>query len=103
MKLTDALAKFPETLPGGWRKALALEAGREYFQALAAFVQKERRSETVYPAPENVFRALELVDLPDVRVVILGQDPYPGENQAIGLSFAVPNEMWPKPPSLMGM
>lgn len=54
----------------------------------------------VFPEEKSMFRALERVSPENVRVVILGQDPYHGENQAIGLSFAVPNDLKPKPPSL---
>ena len=57
----------------------------------------------VYPARENILRAIQSLDLPDVKVVILGQDPYHGEGQAIGLSFAVPNSLRLKPPSLQNI
>jgi uracil-DNA glycosylase len=58
--------------------------------------------ETVYPPPTKVFRALEILPPERVRVVIMGQDPYPGHGQATGLSFAVPDGV-PSPPSLVNI
>lgn len=100
----SAWMSFPEDLPSGWRQQLASEKEKEYFGALVSFLNQEARSgATVFPAPENVLRALRCLDLADVRVVILGQDPYHGPGQATGLSFAVPNEVTPKPPSLLNI
>lgn len=96
--------KFLENLPRGWRERLKAEEGKEYFRSLMAFLQGEQKSNVpIFPVRENIFKALELVDLPDVSVVILGQDPYHGSGQAIGLSFAVPNSHFPKPPSLQNI
>lgn len=93
--------RFPENLPAHWRAQLAEEIEKSYFQQLVQFLKREYRSKSpIYPARENVLKALQLVDLPDVKVCILGQDPYHGDQQAIGLSFAVPNSLQPKPPSL---
>ncbi len=98
---TNSLRKrFPENLPSGWQKLLQNEANEPYFQKLTDFLRTEYKSKEVYPAQENVMAALQSVDFDEVRVVILGQDPYHGEGQAIGLSFAVPNRLKPKPPSL---
>ena len=98
------MSRFPENLPPGWRERLAPEGDKDYFKNLIAFLQTEHQSgQTVYPRPDNVVRALQSVDYSDVRVVILGQDPYHGAGQAIGLSFAVPNEVKPKPPSLVNI
>lgn len=76
-------------LPDDWRAVLdpALDASR--WSQLAAFVDSERRAGPVYPADRDVFRAFELTPYADVRVVILGQDPYHGEGQAHGLAFSV--------------
>ena len=96
--------RFPENLPPAWRERLAPEAEKEYFKRLTRFLVEEYRSGAkIFPARENILRAIQSVDLPDVRVVILGQDPYHGAGQAIGLSFAVPNELRPKPPSLQNI
>jgi uracil-DNA glycosylase len=94
-------ARFPDNLPPGWKERLAAEKDKDYFKALTSFLSDEyKKGAKVYPARENVLRALREVDFDDVKVVILGQDPYHGAGQAIGLSFAVPNELMPKPPSL---
>jgi uracil-DNA glycosylase len=92
--------RFPKNLPTEWQKLLQAEASEPYFQNLKEFLQTEYQSKEVYPAQENIMAALQAVDFDQVRVVILGQDPYHGEGQAIGLSFAVPNCLRPKPPSL---
>lgn len=82
-----------------WKKALEEEFGKEYFKTLTDFVKEEYANKKVYPAPKNIFRAFELTPFDDVKVVILGQDPYHGAHQAIGLSFAV-EENTTLPPSL---
>jgi uracil-DNA glycosylase len=92
---------FPHNLPPGWRARLEAEVDTQYFKALVNFLKAEHRSgRTVFPARQHTMRALQSLDYDDVRLVILGQDPYHGPGQAIGLSFAVPNELQPKPPSL---
>jgi len=82
-----------------WKKKLSEEFGKEYFKELTSFVKKEYKSGPVYPHPKNIFRAFELTPFDEVKVVILGQDPYHGPRQAIGLSFAV-EEGVTVPPSL---
>jgi uracil-DNA glycosylase len=85
-----------------WKKKLEEEFGKDYFAELAAFVRGEYESGTVYPHPKNVFKAFALTPFDKVKVVILGQDPYHGQGQAIGLSFAV-NEGVRNPPSLQNI
>ncbi len=98
------MASFPENLPRGWKSRLQGEAKKEYFKALTRFLSEERKKGArIFPEKENILRAIQSLDLDDVRVVILGQDPYHGEGQAIGLSFAVPNSLFPKPPSLQNI
>lgn len=82
-----------------WKKALADEFDKPYFKELSMFVRKEYESATVYPAPEDIFRAFELTPFESVKVVILGQDPYHGPKQAHGLSFSVAEGVR-SPPSL---
>lgn len=82
-----------------WKKRLAAEFEKAYFKELAAFVKKECAREPVYPAPGNIFRAFDLCPFDQVKVVIIGQDPYHGPGQANGLCFAV-NEGVALPPSL---
>ncbi|MES2225317.1 MAG: uracil-DNA glycosylase [Patescibacteria group bacterium] len=86
-------------LEPSWKKALESEFGEKYFQELTNFVKQEYLEAKVYPKPANIFKAFELTPFDKVKVVILGQDPYHGPKQAIGLSFAVESDM-PLPPSL---
>lgn len=69
-------------------------------QALRDFVASERTAGPIYPAPDDVFRAFELTPFQSVRVVLLGQDPYPNPGQAMGLSFSVPRKVDRLPRSL---
>lgn len=87
------------SIEASWKEKLAGEFRKQYFKELDAFVTKEYAENTVYPKRENIFRAFELTPFEDVNVVILGQDPYHGPEQAIGLSFAV-EEGIALPPSL---
>lgn len=82
-----------------WKQALEEEFGKDYFKQLTDFVKEEYAKGKIYPAPKNIFRAFELTPFDDVKVVILGQDPYINSGQAIGLSFAV-SEGMRLPPSL---
>ncbi|AWN22634.1 uracil-DNA glycosylase [Deinococcus irradiatisoli] len=84
----DASTLVPD-LPASWQAALAGEMQQPYFHKLMQFVAAERASGAVYPAPENVFNALRLTPLDEVKVLILGQDPYHGAGQAQGLAFSV--------------
>ncbi|MBP7875961.1 uracil-DNA glycosylase [Candidatus Woesebacteria bacterium] len=86
-------------IESSWKKALADEFEKDYFRELVAFVRQEYLSKTIYPPPADVFRAFALCPFDQVRVVIVGQDPYHGAGQANGLSFAV-SEKTTIPPSL---
>lgn len=85
-----------------WRPVLADEFEKPYFQRLIAFVKGEYATATVYPAGSNIFHAFEATPFDKVKVVILGQDPYHGKNQAHGLSFSV-QEGQRTPPSLVNI
>ena len=85
-----------------WDKYLKEEYQKEYFQKLLEFVKEEYKHKTIYPKQNEVFNAFRYTDFKDVKVVILGQDPYHGPNQAEGLSFSVKNEVQ-KPPSLQNI
>lgn len=85
-----------------WKKHLKDQFEKPYFKELTEFIKKEYTKGGIYPAPKNIFRAFELTPFDDVKVVILGQDPYHGPKQAIGLSFAV-NEGVRNPPSLQNI
>lgn len=82
-----------------WDKLLAEEVNKEYFKELINYVNNEYKQKTIYPKKTEVFNAFKYTDYNNVKVVILGQDPYHGPNQAEGLSFSVSNEVL-KPPSL---
>lgn len=89
-------------LPADWHAALAHELRAPYFTALEAFVDAERASHpgAVFPADDQVFNALKLTPLANVRVFILGQDPYPTAGHAHGLAFSVQPHVKPLPASL---
>jgi uracil-DNA glycosylase len=96
--------RFPENLPPVWKEKLRSEVAEPYFAKLSAFLKSQYEAKKpIFPPRDRVLRALQSVDYPDVRVVLLGQDPYHGAGQAIGLSFAVPNDFFPKPPSLQNI
>ncbi|HEU5086366.1 MAG TPA: uracil-DNA glycosylase, partial [Roseiflexaceae bacterium] len=94
--------KLINAVPEGWRDVLAEEFEQPYVAELAAFVEEERRTYTVYPPKAEVFNALALTPYDQVRVVILGQDPYHGPNQAHGLAFSVRKGVR-LPPSLVNI
>ncbi|MDC0722690.1 uracil-DNA glycosylase [Nannocystis bainbridge] len=77
------------TLPGSWHGVLAEEMAKPYFKDLVDFVSHDRENNTVYPPEEDLFRAFELTPFEQVKVVVLGQDPYHDEGQAHGLCFSV--------------
>jgi uracil-DNA glycosylase len=79
----------PADLDSSWLKALAPEIRQPYWDELQRFVASERREHTVYPASEDVFNAFRYTPLDEVKVFLLGQDPYPGAGQAHGLCFSV--------------
>ena len=83
-----------------WAEVLEPVKNQNYFKQLLSFVESERESgKTIYPPKQQVFSALKLTEFNQVKVVILGQDPYHGPNQANGLCFSV-NPDQPLPPSL---
>lgn len=97
-------SRFPNNLPSVWREHLSQEGNEEYFKKLVQFLKTEYTGRSkIFPTQENVLRALQNLDYPKVRVVVLGQDPYHGVGQAIGKCFAVPNSLKPKPPSLLNI
>lgn len=85
-----------------WDILLQDEYQKEYFKKLLDFVKKEYQTKTIYPKQNEVFNAFRYTSFDNVKVVILGQDPYHGPNQAEGLSFSVSNEVL-KPPSLQNI
>lgn len=75
------------------------ELNKPYFQQLKSFIEQERLVKTIYPKKEDLFRAFDLTPMDSIKVVIIGQDPYHGKEQAHGLCFSV-NKGIPLPPSL---
>lgn len=82
-----------------WKKFLNEELEKDYFKSLSVFVKEEYLKTSIYPSPKNIFRAFDLVPVSEVKVVLIGQDPYHGKGQANGLCFAV-NSGIALPPSL---
>lgn len=85
-----------------WLKVLRNEFEKEFFLKLVEFVKKEYKEKKVYPPGNKIFSAFEYTPFDSVKVVILGQDPYHGPNQANGLSFSV-NKGVRNPPSLQNI
>ena len=83
-----------------WKQALQSEFDKPYFVGLVSFLHGEKAAgQTIYPPGGQIFRAFELTPVSQLKVVILGQDPYHGPGQAMGLSFSVPDGV-AAPPSL---
>ncbi len=82
-----------------WYELLKSDFESQSYKQLSKFLDNEYNTQTIYPKPENVFNALNLVKYKDVKVVVIGQDPYHGVNQAHGLSFSVEKDV-NIPPSL---
>lgn len=91
-----------ENLGSSWMKILSKEFKKPYFSELQSFVAEERKSRTVYPPAGDVFSWTMACSIDEIKVVILGQDPYHGPNQAHGLCFSVRVGVQP-PPSLVNI
>tara|TARA_B100001093_G_scaffold426297_1_gene420212 strand:- start:1464 stop:2141 length:678 start_codon:yes stop_codon:yes gene_type:complete len=78
-----------EYLSAEWKKILNPEFDKSYFKALQLFIEKERADQQIYPCQESMFSAFERTPPKQIKVVILGQDPYHNLHQANGLSFSV--------------
>ena len=88
-----------ELVGNNWDKVLDEEYHKEYFIKIVRFINKEYKKKEIFPPKSRILRALSLTDYDDVKVVILGQDPYHGVGEANGLAFAVSNGV-KLPPSL---
>jgi uracil-DNA glycosylase len=86
-----------------WLDAIGDEFQKPYYLDLRRFLIQEYRTRRIYPAADDIFNAFHLTPLRDVKVLLLGQDPYHNENQAIGSSFAVPSDQKEIPPSLVNI
>lgn len=85
-----------------WKEVLRSEFEKDYFKQLIEFVKTEYQSKKCYPKGSQIFSAFDRCHFEDVKVVIIGQDPYHGEGQANGLCFSV-NDGIPFPPSLINI
>ncbi|HYG19411.1 MAG TPA: uracil-DNA glycosylase [Ohtaekwangia sp.] len=85
-----------------WKNRLHAEFEKPYFSSLTDFVKNEYLTQTVYPPGKEIFRAFDACDFADVKVVIIGQDPYHGPGQANGLCFSVRDGIR-MPPSLLNI
>jgi uracil-DNA glycosylase len=91
------------SLRGDWLVALAEEIDKPYYENLCEFLQNEYAFNTVYPPMKDIFTAFNLTPLHEVKVVVIGQDPYHNERQAHGLCFSVIQEQDKIPPSLQNI
>ena len=91
-----------DRLPEDWKKELRAALASPSFLALEGFIEEERKSATVFPSEEDLFSAFRLTPYADVKVLLLGQDPYHGPGQAHGLAFSVQPGVTP-PPSLVNI
>ncbi len=91
--------KLPSDIPCSWREKLAERLSEKEFSRICEFVNREREVCAVFPQESDVFKALELTPPEEVKVLIMGQDPYHDDGQAHGLAFSVPEGVR-LPPSL---
>ncbi|HVX49750.1 MAG TPA: uracil-DNA glycosylase [Chitinophagaceae bacterium] len=90
-------------IEAGWKEILKDEFNKNYFQQIVAFLKTEKaQGKTIYPPGSLIFNAFDKTPFDNVKVVILGQDPYHGPGQAHGLCFSVPDGV-PPPPSLINI
>ena len=82
-----------------WDKILEEEMNKEYFIIIKNFIKEERTKKIIFPSKEDLFKAFKLTEFDKIKVVIIGQDPYHGENEAMGLCFSVRKGIT-MPPSL---
>jgi len=85
-----------------WNKIFEIEKKKEYYTSLEYFLDSEYSQKTIYPPKEKIFNAFDLTPFNDIKVVILGQDPYHQANQAQGLAFSTPKEI-KNPPSMVNI
>lgn len=90
-------------LNNDWAKALNPEFHKEYYRQLYTFVKDEYSRRVIYPPSEEIFSAFHFTPLSEVKVLLLGQDPYHNEHQAHGMSFSVPQDQKEIPPSLQNI
>ena len=82
-----------DRIESGWKHALASEFDKKYFEELKSTLSIEKRTSIIFPSEKEIFSAFNLTPFNDVKVIIIGQDPYHGEGQANGLCFSVSESM----------
>jgi len=102
VKMCRELPVLSSNIGSSWFSALSDQFGKDWFRKLSSYVAKERDGHTVYPKQEEVWEWTTRTDIGDTKVVILGQDPYHGPDQAHGLCFSVKPGVAP-PPSLVNI
>jgi uracil-DNA glycosylase len=85
-----------------WEEIINLEKQKDYYKSLEKEINKRYETSIVFPPKENIFKAFSLTKLDNLKVVILGQDPYHGQGQAQGLAFSTPKEI-KNPPSMQNI
>jgi len=93
------MIKIDSIISAKWRKILKSEFSKEYFKNLNNFLIEEDKKHKLFPEKEKIFAAINKTEFDKVKIIILGQDPYHGINQANGIAFSVNDEI-PSPPSL---
>ena len=93
------MIKIDSIISAKWRKILKSEFSKEYFKNLYNFLIEEDKKYNLFPEKEKIFAAINKTEFDKVKIIILGQDPYHGINQANGIAFSV-NDKTPSPPSL---
>ena len=96
------MEKIDPQIEESWKKVLQNEFDAEYFKLLKLFLIEEKKKHKIYPPGPQIFTAFNLTPFNDIKVVILGQDPYHGTGQAHGLCFSVQDGVKP-PPSLVNI
>lgn len=96
------MSEINPSIDDSWKKVLWEEFQADYFRTLKQYLVDERNHYTIYPSGPNIFNAFNKTPLHELKVVILGQDPYHGQGQAHGLCFSVPEGIKP-PPSLVNI
>lgn len=86
-----------------WLDAIGTEFQKPYYKKLYQFVKEEYHTQMIYPPADEIFNAFHFTPLHQVKVVIVGQDPYHNDNQAMGMSFSVPRSQKDIPPSLLNI